>query len=143
MITGNSYIDVVLSYKTVEAERKGIDIICKHNNVSNLKLTGVDISVLLGNALDNAIEASQKLVDNKIISVIIANKNNYIWITVINNVEENVDVDNMITRKIQKEYHGIGIVTMKAIVEKYDGEIYFECENKQFKTIIIFPIGDE
>ncbi|MBQ9922465.1 MAG: GHKL domain-containing protein, partial [Clostridia bacterium] len=142
-ITGNIALDTVLGYKTAEAHSKGIEVVCRHNDVSDIPIPSVDISVLLGNALDNAIEAVQKLQDNRTVTVIIASRNGHIWITVTNSVAEDIDADNLTTQKAHSEYHGIGTVTMKAITEKYDGEIYFECRNRQFKTVIILPTQDE
>lgn len=138
-ITGNSAIDVVLTYKLNEATSRGITVNHSCHNIPELNISGIDISILIGNALDNAIEALDKLpdTDKKEISITIIYKNNRIWFTITNNVKENININNLSTDKPRSEYHGIGIITMKTIVEKYQGEIYFECENNLFKTLII------
>lgn len=144
-ITGNSVFDIILTYKTAQAESHGIKLSCQCHSLSNLDIPGTDISVLLGNALDNAIEATKKLSDDceKKISVIIAYRNGCIWITVLNSVNKNIDTNNLSTDKMDSENHGIGIVTMRKIVEKYNGELYFECLKKQFKTVIILEVSNE
>ena len=49
---------------------------------------------------------------------------------------ENIDVSNLKTSKEDTSLHGYGILNMKAVAEKYNGEVVFECLDKVFKTII-------
>ena len=44
------------------------------------------------------------------------------------------------TKKDDENYHGFGMLSMKEIVEKYQGNLTFEIDNNIFKLNIIFPL---
>lgn len=138
-ISGNSIIDTVLGYKTSVAKAKNIDVLVTHKNLQNICVSGIDMSILLGNALDNAIEAVDLLeaADSKRIEVLLCVKNSQIFITVKNPVKTNVNIRNLQTSKKDKFAHGYGILNMRSIVRKYDGSVTFDCENNIFSTFII------
>ena len=62
-ICGNSVIDTIISYKKAEAEAKNISVNFEYRNIQNIHVSGIDISILLGNAIDNAIEALEQITD--------------------------------------------------------------------------------
>ena len=99
----------------------------------------VDFAIILGNALDNAIEASAKIAnsDDRIVSISISVKNKSLIISIINPVAHDVDINHLITTKQQSNLHGFGILSMKNVASKYHGEIAFQCENKMFTTHIL------
>ena len=55
--TGNVSADVILSAKIAKAKSKGINVTVKANLPDNLNITDVELSIVIGNLLDNAIEA--------------------------------------------------------------------------------------
>ncbi len=136
-ICGNSALDAIMYYKTKEASAKGIQIVFKYKNVHKIEILGVDMSILLGNAIDNAIEAVERADGqcDKNIEVDASWVNGAIVISIVNGVKENVDVENMKSQK--GNFHGFGIINMKNVVNKYNGNIAFSCEDKKFTTIII------
>jgi len=135
-ICGNSIIDTIIGYKKAVADNKNITLNVSYRNVHEVGISGVDMAIILGNALDNAIEATEKL-DNdcKVIDVNLYNNKFQTIITVKNNVLNNVAIDKLETNKGIS--HGYGIINMKGIAEKYGGTVEFLCEEKTFKTIII------
>ena len=139
-ICGISAIDTIIGYKTLEAKRKGIELKFEYKNLSGVDFPGVDMSVLLGNAIDNAIEASEALNDisKKIVVISMCVKGKQLLINVTNNVISDIDVDYLYTKK--GVMHGYGIVNMKAIVKKYNGSISFSCQNKEFNVFVILNI---
>lgn len=141
-VTGNSIVDTVLGFKFSQAEEKGIKIDFEHKNLISLKMSGVDFSILAGNALDNAIEASMLLAPEKrYIHLFMVIKDEHLLFTVTNNVIENTDVKRLQTTKSDTESHGFGIINMQSIAAKYNGDIVFECENNVFKTIVAVENG--
>ena len=138
-ISGNSIIDTVLSYKISLAKAKNIDVLFKHKNLHNICVSGIDMAILLGNALDNAIEAVEQIEaqELKYIEVFAQVKNEQIFITVKNPVKNNVDVDNLQTSKKNSFSHGYGILNMRSIAKKYDDSFTFDCEKNVFGTYII------
>ncbi len=112
----------------------------KYSKLKYLDISGVDLSIILGNAIDNAIEATEKLENelDKIVEVGVFYKGKQVLITVENKVRENIDTE--IFRSSKGEHHGYGIINMKAIVEKYNGTIDFSCENGVFSVFVILNV---
>ena len=137
-VSGNSVLDVILNYKRSFAEKYGIRFNLDYRNIPSLDIVGTDLSVLLGNALDNAIEAAAKVspCEKRVISIMIAVMNDRVYITVTNPVSEDIDVENMQSQKKNSACHGFGIISMRTIAEKHEGEVLFECEDKTFRTMI-------
>lgn len=138
-ISGNSIIDTVLSYKISYAKAKNIDVLFKHKNLHNIYVSGIDMAILLGNVLDNAIEAVEQIEPQELryIEVFAQVKNTQIFITVKNPVKNNVDVDNLQTSKKNSFSHGYGILNMRSIAKKYGGSVTFDCQKNVFGTYII------
>lgn len=136
-ICGDSVIDTVVNYKKADAASRGITLNFEYRNVHNINISGIDISLLLGNAIDNAIEATEKIAEEakRIVDIYLYNKGSQVMIKVINPVTENKSVDKLQTEKGQM--HGYGIVNMKSIAAKYNGTVTFLCEDKVFTTVIL------
>jgi len=94
---------------------------------------------VLGNAVDNAMEAVDKVfsLERRRIYVSAKIKNNLLVIVLKNPVSVPVDVHNLNTTKANPFMHGYGVIGMKSIVQKYAGEITFTCENLVFETYIL------
>lgn len=142
-VTGNSVVDTLMGYKTAEAKACGVDVTFEHRNISSINISGVDLAVLLGNAIDNAVEAASGLAgsDKKTVDVIAVVNNGRLIITVSNYVKENIDVSNLMTTKSDAHLHGFGVINMRAVAEKYNGEVVLECREKVFKAIISVDNG--
>ncbi|MGM9642037.1 MAG: GHKL domain-containing protein [Eubacteriales bacterium] len=61
----------------------------------------------------------------------------HIVIIIKNNVVANVDINNLHTTKRERGKHGFGIASIKQLVEKYEGDVAFTCENLIFETRIM------
>ena len=115
--------------------------------LSGVKLSALDTCTILANILDNAIEAVEKLdEDKKHIELTFKRNENYMIITETNQTLNEVDIrDNIIiTTKKDKANHGFGLINIKETAEKYGGECYLtsykEKENYYFKLEIILPV---
>lgn len=137
-LTGSSIIDTILNHKIALAETKGAKLALSYKNVRDIHISGIDLSILLGNALDNAIEAAEKVEekDRKTVRLFIALQGEKVIITVTNFVSHSIETDYLKTAKGDPALHGFGIINMKAIVSKYNGEISFSCVDNVFKTSI-------
>ncbi len=135
-ICGNSVIDTVINYKRNEASEKKIEIAVEYRNVHDTDISGIDLSILLGNALDNAIEAASEVYDReRKINISLIGKGNQFVISISNPTYENKDITNLKTSK--GNMHGYGIVNMQKIAEKYNGEVIFSCEDEVFTTTVV------
>lgn len=96
------------------------------------EFSDLDLCVLLGNALDNAIEGVSGEGSNEIY-LELRNVDNFFMISVKNTIINSVleDNPNLISTKNEKEVHGLGILSMKEVVQKYNGSIeFYEIDNK-------------
>lgn len=137
-ISGNSIIDTLISAKNHVANDLNITLDVETELSSQIYMDSIDFSVLIGNAIDNAIEATQSVkTHDKVINITIMTKNSNLLIIVKNPVDAKIDTQNLATTKKEFELHGFGVLQMTNLVEKYGGDIFFECDDKQFKTTII------
>ena len=118
---------------------KNIKITLEYKELHKIAISSADIAVMLGNALDNAIEAVEKIKseEEKIIEVVAQVKKDMLAITVKNPTADKVDVNNLTSTKRNKHSHGYGILSIQNLAGKYDGAASFEWENYQFITRII------
>ncbi len=132
-------VHTVIQSKSRIAAEKGIKIEFEYKDLHHLKISSIDLAVLLGNAVDNAVEAVEKVLapERRRISVSAKVKNNLLVIVLKNPVSASVDVDHLNTTKTNPFMHGYGVIGMKSIAEKYAGQITFSCENLIFETYIL------
>ena len=137
-ISGNSIIDSLIQIKKVSANKKGIIFNVETELTSNININAIDFSVMLGNAIDNAIEATEKTkLHNKIIDISVITKNSNLLMIIKNPVDNKVDINYLSSTKDNKIMHGFGILQIKSLAERYKGELFLECSDEEFKTTII------
>ena len=145
--TGSAVLDTVLSAKIHEAQKQQIQLIPALAIYEKLNIRTIDLALLLGNALDNAIEATANIVDEAERKIYLSVKSyqNILHIRVKNPVLEPVRIENntVQTTKINREFHGLGISNMKSIVEKYDGTFSIESSDGVFILNIILENNDK
>lgn len=140
--TGNSIADSILNDKSEYAQNIGAEIKC--DGIIHEDIPTIDICIILANALDNALEACEKITDSspKIISV----KCDYFkciqLICITNPVSENVVIhnNNIETSKSDKTNHGIGLYNIRKTVAKYNGEFDITCDNNVFTLDIALKV---
>ena len=139
---GNEIAEAVVNQKYLLAQKQGIAFEVIGNLEENLQIDAVDLCALLSNALDNAIEASLRMeeVSKRNIQLEMKPYKDYLMIKVSNTVAEDVNVKNLKTSKADKSQHGIGMLSMKSVVEKYEGYLKYECENRLFNVSMMLKI---
>lgn len=140
--TGNSLLNYIINTKLEYAKQNGIAVKAEIENISFERVGSLDFSSLLGNILDNAIEASI-LSSNKAMQVYILRKRAYDTILVKNKIDKSVLESNpeLISSKDSRGKHGYGIKQIKSIVEKYDGMIDFYEEDSMFCVYVMILSG--
>jgi len=131
--TDNEAFNAIVNSKIAVCNRKNIYIEIKEMRNALNDFDPIDTGILFGNLLDNAIEAAQDT-DGRRITVDIKQKGYYLSILVTNSIKTSVLKTNedLQTSKVDKVLHGIGIKSVKALVEKYDGMIDFFENNGEF-----------
>ncbi len=138
MDVGNDFVNAILNSKLSIAKSKGIEVLCNSSN----EISGVDeydLCSLIGNMLDNAIEAAEKAGSNAVVEVSILSDKYRIMITVSNSIANSVLYANseLDTTKKEPYLHGFGIKSIKAIAEKYGGNVDFYEEDLTFFSRVI------
>lgn len=142
--TGNTVADTLLNMKYHEAVRVVSDLKIDTDKLffpQDLKIHSYDIGVVLGNALDNAIEACKKLKEKEhnadvFIRFASMQKGNLLVIKIENSFDgqllQKPQAEFPITDKPDRENHGMGLANIKNTVEKYHGTIDFKVNGKIF-----------
>lgn len=123
--------------KMAEAEKYGVRLDCEYHDVKEIRISPIDFAIVLGNALDNAIEAAEKhtLDEKRKVSLIIKVKAGQIVVILKNYAPPETDVSDLHSGKTVPG-HGFGILSMRNIVDHYDGELLFDLEEDMFTTYI-------
>ena len=133
MDVGNDFVNAILNSKLSTAKSKGIEVLCNFSG----KIDGIneyDLCNLIGNMLDNAIEAAENAGDNAVIEVSLFSDKHKMIFTVSNSISKSVLNSNpeLKTVKDEPDLHGFGVKTIKAIAAKYNGNVDFYEENLVF-----------
>jgi sensor histidine kinase regulating citrate/malate metabolism len=123
IFTSNKVIDSVINYKFSMAEQKGISVVCTLTAEIS-EAYEHDISIILANLLDNAIEASEKITDSKPEIILnISELSGYYSILIKNRIAESVITENksLHTTKADKQHHGYGLKTVRVLTESHNG----------------------
>lgn len=137
--TNNKAVDFILNSKLLVAREKGIDVKSSIETMTDLYVSDIDLCTLLGNLLDNSIEACQLFEkENPFIQVNIqlVKKNFMINIKNSSNPVKADEEGNYITNKKTGD-HGLGMLQINRIIKQYNGFISRKYENDIFETDII------
>jgi sensor histidine kinase regulating citrate/malate metabolism len=142
IITKYPALSALLNRKYARASRHNINCVMNIGSIDYLTIDTVDICIILGNLIDNAIEANIKVKEqNRYIKLDINNVNNYLVIDCVNSTNsENISLD---TTKEDKEIHGIGLQSINQMVEKYYGNIEIMCIKDYFSVNIMLYNGQK
>lgn len=137
--TGNLALDALINYKNNSASSEGIQIKCFLNVPSDIFVESTDLCVILGNLLDNALEAVQRLPqEDRLVSLTVHLTKNTLIITVENPFRNEILVDrygNIQSHKTGE--HGIGLLSVERTAEKYAGNTIIHHENGIFHVTVV------
>ena len=135
--TGNSVVDAIVNTKQSFAEEKGITFVVNAKVPENCVVSELDMANILGNLIDNAIEASNSE-EEPYIDVTMRQDKHFIVIKIINKYSREFS-KRLETTKHKRMFHGIGIGSVKNIVEKYEGEFSIDKQGKEVIVKILIP----
>ena len=134
--TANPILDAILTEKKRTAVKKGIDFIDNIVIAGGINIEPVDFCIIFGNALDNAIESCEKVSKgNKEIQIDMVSKNNMLIVKIKNSKEGNLILNNnkILTSKLDKKNHGIGLDNIKEVIKRYEGILDITSEDDYFE----------
>lgn len=135
--TGNIAVDTIVNAKQNIAEEKGITFYVNASVPENCVISDLDFANIIGNLIDNAISAAEKE-ENPLIDIIIKLQKNMLIIKITNSCNNKID-EKLETTKEDKIHHGIGIISIKSITEKYNGDVTFVAEEGKFVATVMIP----
>lgn len=139
--TGNAMADAILNSKISLAHSKDIKVKVDAHIPVKLKMSELDLCVIIGNLFDNAIEASLKLpYDQRLIRIYMDMKNTQLYISFTNftSTSKQIKVGNRF-KTTKGNGHGLGMIRIDDIIEKLDGYLSRNSEDGAFTTEILIP----
>lgn len=133
--TGHPSIDSIIENKLNRCEELNINAKLSYQYKESVTINEIEIAVIVGNILDNSIEACQKVADtNKDIwgSITVDQQN-----IIINIKNTAMDSNNLKTSKSDKKSHGYGLKSIKHIAKKYNGYAKFSFGDNIFTSYVI------
>lgn len=137
--TGDEAIDYLVNSKMTFAEQQRIRTNLNIEFPRNTNIRSVDLTAILGNLLDNALEAAVAAKgDFRFINLTIRRIHNMLIIKIENGfAEKPVVVDGELqTSKTDKSMHGWGLKSIISAAEKYDGVVETSCSNHTFQAVV-------
>lgn len=141
-----TFIQIMIDYKLKEAAEKQITISQQITIGYDIPIDEYDIAIIINNAMNNAMEACEKLpASRRYIKCIIHTKLNCLNFYFENPYEGNLNFQNgrLATTKKNQLEHGIGIQNIENVVNKYYGMINYYSENEVFYLKCSLLIPDE
>ncbi len=142
IISKNKTLDIIINKYSVICESKKIKLNfdTKTENLSFIEPT--DLSTILNNLLDNAVEASENSKEKFINVKISLNEHNLKVLTIVNSCDKEPVASNgkLVTTKENTSGHGLGIKSVKRTLKNYNGDFewFYDAKKSEFKVIILF-----
>ena len=139
--TGYSLIDAILSQKQKQSQDHKIRLNVVHHLHDIQRISDIDLSVILGNSLDNAIEATEQLEDinQRVISLSLQSEKGLLSIKLKNPISGQLITRNgqYLSTKSDHKNHGFGISSIRMLVEKYQGLMQIDTTENTFSLTIL------
>lgn len=133
--TGHPSIDSIIENKLIKCDELNITANLSYQYRELITVNEIEITVIVGNILDNAIEACQKVdcSEKEIWGSIVVDRQNII----INIKNTAISSNNLKTSKIDKKSHGYGLKSISHIAKKYNGYAKFSFNDNIFTSYVI------
>ena len=140
--TGNMAVDSIVNYEMSRAKEKKITAKYQVEIPEKMEIEDDDLVVILGNLLTNAIEAVEQMNENRWFDLRIIYRQGSLCIHMENPYEHTLIMqkDRFITVKKHKQYHGIGLESVRHVVRNYQGEIQISTDNQVFSVEIFLYV---
>lgn len=140
--TGNVVIDSIINFKLQEIEKDHISVNLDLKIPKELEFPTFDMTVILGNLLDNALNAVRKLEENRYIDIKMKYTKGRLILKIENSfdgmiIEQDGVIDTSHNDKIN---HGIGLQSVQTVIKKYDGTIECEYDRNKFHTALLMYV---
>ena len=143
--TGNQFLDVLLTEKSLYCEQNGITFSCMADGARLTFMDDGDLYCLFGNIIDNALEAVKAIEEEqrRVINLVVKSRGNMLVIQSDNyfDGERAFEGGLPVTTKADRNYHGFGMRSIRMIVHKYEGELTAYVADGIFHLNILFSLA--
>ena len=143
-MTGNKAVDALLYQKRKRAEEENIKWECDAQMPKGCCISEFDLCVLMGNILDNALEACGRMQKDecRFINIQAKTVKKCFLIEVKNSMDRTEKRTDGFTNKGDSQEHGIGLLNVSDVVNKYNGVLNTKAEKGIFVISILMPFSD-
>lgn len=138
--TGCAPVDALLGDKLYQAGKQNVEMKLELCTLAQTGIEEVDLCVILGNLLDNALEACAGLSGEKWMKVRIRREEEFYYITVVNSAKEPVrEGEDYLSGKRDRDNgvgHGLGLRSAQRIAHRYGGLLVTDYSDGEFRTVV-------
>lgn len=139
--TGRVMVDAILNGKMNIAAQNDIPVNAKAKIPDVTPVTDVDLCIIIGNLLDNAVEENKKLPqDERFIRVYIGQKNTQLYLAFTNAAGKKREKREGLFSSSKGAEHGFGLARVGSVVKKYGGLFSADSEDGGFTAEILIPL---
>lgn len=141
--TGNIVVDAILNSKLSVIRERGIRVDVTATVPEETGISGVDMTALIGNLLDNAMEACMKVPEEeRFIRIYIDVIKKQLYVSVVNAMHGEAKRSGGRFLTTKNGSHGFGLLRIDSIVDRYGGYLNRQTEDGIFATEVTLPLGD-
>lgn len=135
-------LNLIINDKMIKANKYNIDFICKVGEIDLEFIKDIDLTTIFANLLDNAIDETSLVEKEKKITLKIDSFNNFIIINIINSLRNKPQKDKNFFKSTKKNHSGFGLENVSRALEKYEGNMRIDFDDREFKVNIVIPINN-
>ena len=137
--TGNVSLDAILSAKIAQAKAENIAVTVKANVPDTLTISDLELSIVVGNLLDNAIEACRTVTGERFIRIFISMKGKMLYFSMLNASGAKRKKTGSLFATHKDGVHGFGLRRAEAILEEHGGWVKYNSEDGAFTSEFLVP----
>lgn len=137
--TGNVSLDAILSAKIAQAKAENIAVTVKANVPDQLTISDLELSIIVGNLLDNAIEACRTVTGERFIRIFISMKGTMLYFSMLNAAGAKKKKTGSLFATHKDGVHGFGLRRAEAILEEHGGWVKYNSEDGAFTSEFLVP----
>lgn len=142
--TGNVMVDAILNSKLTLIREKGIQVDATAVVPEDIAIAGPDLSVLIGNLLDNAMEACMNIPpEERFIRIYMDILKKQLYLSVTNSMSGMAKRSGERFISAKEGNHGFGLLRIDSIIAKYGGYVNRQTESGVFATEVMLPLAEK
>lgn len=137
--TGNVSLDAILSAKIAQAKAEAITVTVKANVPDILTISDLELSIVIGNLLDNSIESCRTVTGERFIRIFISMKGTMLYFSMLNTAGPKKKKTGSLFATHKDGVHGFGLRRAEAILEEHGGWVKYNSEDGAFTSEFLVP----